>query len=571
MNTNNQKKKHRIMNLRKSTKPIALCISALFVLSILLVFSPNLVQAATSMNQVEVSSVTASSYDSSHTPDLAIDGSDTTWYYWGTNAMIASGKLPQWLQLNLGTQTSINQITTHFYDGDSRTYTYYIQASTDGTNWNTIVPTKTGSSTVTDTFNPVTARYVKITVTGNTANLAAHIIEIKIYQSTSQTQTPTPTATPTPTNTPTTPTTFQSSQSDEVEVSSVTASSYDSSHTPDLAIDGSDTTWYYWGTNAMIASGKLPQWLQLNLGTQTSINQITTHFYDGDSRTYTYYIQASTDGTNWNTIVPTKTGSSTVTDTFNPVTARYVKITVTGNTANLAAHIIEIKIYQSTSQTQTPTPTATPTPTNTPTTPTTAPTTEPYAYSLNREPLSAFYAQVNSYPYLSVDTSVLHNGNPSIKVGPDYVRGTREVDGAWLSVKPGDHIVFSCWVKTASYSSKDPYAGARIGMDFYASTSAGSGIPYTNPTTTDAGHPTNAENVYGGGRSVWGRDWTLVTWDVYVPTTVYTYVLNGATNQWSVKSCSPTQISSVIPWFDVRGVTDNAYAWFADPTFYINP
>ena len=150
---------------------------------------------APTSNQVTVSSATASSYDSTHTPNLAIDGDDTTWNYWGTNAMITSGKLPQWLQLDLGTQTTISQITTHFYDGDTRTYTYYIQASTDGSNWNTIVPTKTGHSTVTDTFNQVTAKYIKITVTGNTANLAAHIVEIRIYQSTTQTPTPTPTQT----------------------------------------------------------------------------------------------------------------------------------------------------------------------------------------------------------------------------------------------------------------------------------------------------------------------------------------------------------------------------------------
>ena len=40
-----------------------------------------------------------------------------------------------------------------------------------------VVPTKTGSSIVADMFNQVTARYVRITVTGNTANTAAHIEE----------------------------------------------------------------------------------------------------------------------------------------------------------------------------------------------------------------------------------------------------------------------------------------------------------------------------------------------------------------------------------------------------------
>jgi hypothetical protein len=168
--------------------------------------------------------------------------------------------------------------------------------------------------------------------------------------------------------------------------------------------------------------------------------------------------------------------------------------------------------------------------------------------------------------YASLDNSVLHNGDPSIRVGPDYVRGTREVDGAWLNVKPGDHIVFSCWIKTAAFKSSDSYAGARIGLDFYLSSSQGTGIATIDSAGHQAGHPNDAENVAGTCRVSWGSDWTLVTWDIYVPTTYYSYVTTNG-----VHSCTPVQISSVVAWFDVREVTDNAYAWFADPTFYINP
>ena len=228
---------------------------------------------------------------------LAINGMGSTSNYWGTNAMVTAGQLPQWLQLQLTTQTTINQIVTHFWDGDSRTYTYYIQTSTDGSTWTTVVSTKTGSGTVTDTFNPITASYVKITVTGNTANNAAHIEQITIYQ------------------------TASSSSQTQIPVSSATASSYNGIYTPSLAINGMGSTSNYWGTNAMVTAGQLPQWLQLQLTTQTTINQIVTHFWDGDSRTYTYYIQTSTDGSTWTTVVSTKTGSGTVTDTFNPITA----------------------------------------------------------------------------------------------------------------------------------------------------------------------------------------------------------------------------------------------------------
>jgi hypothetical protein len=89
--------------------------------------------------------------------------------------------VPQWLRLDLGRVYGINTVTTHFYDGDVRTYTYYIQVSNDSSSWTTIVSTKTGSGSVTDTFSQVGARFVRITVTANTANPAAHIEEIKVY------------------------------------------------------------------------------------------------------------------------------------------------------------------------------------------------------------------------------------------------------------------------------------------------------------------------------------------------------------------------------------------------------
>ena len=158
--------------------------------------------------------------------------------------------LPQWLQLDLGTQTSISEIVTHFYDGDSRVYTYYIQVSSDGSSWTTVVSSKTGSSTVTDTFTSVTCRYVQIVVTGNTANTAAHIEQVTIYQTTNPTPTPTQTPTPTPTPSPTGTLT-------QVPVSSATASSYSGTHTPSQAIDGTPS-------NSVIIGEHMPVLVFLN-------------------------------------------------------------------------------------------------------------------------------------------------------------------------------------------------------------------------------------------------------------------------------------------------------------------
>ena len=89
--------------------------------------------------------------------------------------------VPQWLKLDLGSVIQRKHCFTHFYDGAVRTYTYYIQVSNDGSSWTTVVSTKTGSGAVTDTFSQVGARFVRITITANTANPAAHIEEIKVY------------------------------------------------------------------------------------------------------------------------------------------------------------------------------------------------------------------------------------------------------------------------------------------------------------------------------------------------------------------------------------------------------
>jgi hypothetical protein len=151
--------------------------------------------------QVPVYGVTASTfYNLTYNPGMVIDGTPNAYNYWGTDSGFG---LPQWLMLDLFNETVINQVTTHFYDVDSRVYTYYIQTSADGTSWDTVVPTTSGSGIVVNTFAPVTARFVMITITGDTAVNAAHIEQMSVQQLTQLTPTPTPTPAPTATPTPT--------------------------------------------------------------------------------------------------------------------------------------------------------------------------------------------------------------------------------------------------------------------------------------------------------------------------------------------------------------------------------
>ena len=216
----------------------------------------------------------------------------------------------------------------------------------------------------------------------------------------------------------------------------------------------------------------------------------------------------------------------------------------------------------------TPTPTLSPIPTSKPS-------------SVNLEPLSAFTEQATDYSYSHVDYSVTHNGNPSIYTSlpsiPSSGRANGEIDGAWVSVNPGDHIVFGCWIYApddAPYIRDPAYSGARTGVDFYVSSGSadlGIGIPYYNAIHA-GGHPDNYVgepttrmcNIQFGTAG-----WQYVEWDFYIPTDTFTLMYGG--NPWALHTIPSTQIQSIVPWLDLSNYDDACHAWFSEPTLYINP
>jgi hypothetical protein len=174
-----------------------------------------------------------------------------------------------------------------------------------------------------------------------------------------------------------------------------------------------------------------------------------------------------------------------------------------------------------------------------------------------------------------LDYSVTHNGHVSIRIDPHTSADTdvtRECDGKWYSVKPGDHIVVKCWIKTSASSLGDTdfRDGGRIGMDCYAQTSVGYGI--VDSVGTPLGDSPNYTGHISHVPAVdcvlnWGHDWTLKQWDIIVPAAQYTTVWRGGVAQ----TCNPVQIDSFVLWMDVRPIADQGQAWFAGAELYINP
>ena len=185
-----------------------------------IVMRENVAVAARATMGLPVESVTASGFLEGYEPQRTVDGDDTLSSFWdSTPSTVQAGA---WLELDLGSVSSITNIRTHFFDYDNRLYRYYIQVSNDHLSWNTVVNEKDGRGVVWDYLDQSTeAKYVRIVVTYNSANSYAHILEVSV----------------------------------NANPSGVTASSQELGHAPELIVDGVELENNYWGTNINYLSG----------------------------------------------------------------------------------------------------------------------------------------------------------------------------------------------------------------------------------------------------------------------------------------------------------------------------
>lgn len=169
-----------------------------------------------------------------------------------------------------------------------------------------------------------------------------------------------------------------------------------------------------------------------------------------------------------------------------------------------------------------------------------------------------------------VDNAVLHNGHSSIRIDPPLASNptkSREVNSKWIAIKPGDHIVFKCWIKTgtiAGYTfnpnNAATFKGARIGVSYYSSTAFINDICGPHGTLPNPPADTLANWV------TWNTaGWVQKTIDFIVPKTV----LNRSTGAYQVPC-------GIIAWMQVWSYPNNSpttlgSGWFADAELYINP
>src|SRR5213594_3706026 len=174
-------------------------------------------QTCTGTN-LPINGATASGSESTHPPADAIDNNfGTRW----SNSLSGS-----WIRVDLGSTQNICSVDIAWYNGNARQYHFVIATSTDGTTLNSekyIIP-------ATD------ARYVRVTVNGNTQNSYASMYEIDIFGSSSP---------------PTSCTT-------NLPISGATASGSESTNPPSNAIDNNFATRW--------SNGALGSWIRVDLG-----------------------------------------------------------------------------------------------------------------------------------------------------------------------------------------------------------------------------------------------------------------------------------------------------------------
>ena len=132
-----------------------------------------------SVNIAQFKPTTASS--SNEKPSArAVDNIYTLTNWWGASPY------PQWWRVDLGSAYDLSKLVVITYYDGTRYYRYDIQGSLDGNTWTTLVDFNTNSTPATNagnTFNlsNPTARYLRVNMNYNSANVGVHIVEFEAY------------------------------------------------------------------------------------------------------------------------------------------------------------------------------------------------------------------------------------------------------------------------------------------------------------------------------------------------------------------------------------------------------
>jgi hexosaminidase len=124
--------------------------------------------------------ITASVSPPGHGPENAVDGMVNKSFYWDGNPA------PQWIMVTLPFAAEVGSMDLVTYWDGRRYYQYCIEVSLDENTWTKVVDMSTNTAVATEKgyhheFEPVTCRYMKVTMLKNSANPGLHIVEFRAF------------------------------------------------------------------------------------------------------------------------------------------------------------------------------------------------------------------------------------------------------------------------------------------------------------------------------------------------------------------------------------------------------
>lgn len=128
--------------------------------------------------------VTCSAALPDHPARLANDGrAGNTQRYW---AMDTASGTPAWWQVDLGQTHELTGVTVVPFYNDPRIWGFYVESSLDGNTWTLFADKRDNRDPATKEgfkfqFQPMQARYLRVTMTSNSANTGRCLVEVMAY------------------------------------------------------------------------------------------------------------------------------------------------------------------------------------------------------------------------------------------------------------------------------------------------------------------------------------------------------------------------------------------------------
>jgi hypothetical protein len=271
--------------------------------------------------------VSASSANGTFAASNAVDGNAAT--YWES-----SGSFPQWIQVDLGSSLSVGRLVLRLPSGwGARTQTIAVSGSTDGSSFASLAGSAgytfdpgSGNS-VTVTLPGTSARYLRLSFTGNTGWAAAQLATIEAYAAS--------TAPPPPAG-------------DLARGRPTAESSHTQTYGSANVVDGDAGS--YWES----ANNAFPQWVQADLGSSLSVGRVVLRLPAAwGARSQTIALTGSTDGSTFSSLSAATArafapaSGNAVTVSFTAAAVRYVRATFTANSGWAAGQLSALEAYGS--------------------------------------------------------------------------------------------------------------------------------------------------------------------------------------------------------------------------------